>query len=465
MRIEDSILSNLLASEQYNRAVIPFLKPEYFSDKIEATILSEVVAFFNKHNTPITKEILSIELRGRDDLSDTELLTAEKLVSEFVVEVTNLEWLLDKTEEFVKRRSVYLAILESIKIIDGKEKTTLTEDAIPKLLSDALAVSLDSTVGHNYLADAEERYDAYTLKEDKIPFDLDQLNHVTKGGMSRKTLTTVAAMSGGGKSIFMTHTAASTLRQGKNVLYITLEMSEHRVAERIDANLMRVEVDTLKKMGKDEFVTKVSNIAAKTHGKLYIKEYPTGSAHTGHFRGLVEELKTKQNFVPDLIIVDYMGICASSRMKMGGAINTYSYIKSIAEELRSLAMELNVAILTGSQINRSGYDSTDIDMSNTADSMGVAMTVDIMLALMATDELSDMNQVIIKMLKNRYGELNKFVVGLDKSKMTFYDLEAGAQTITPVATFKPRSTSGPAPVTPIGRVRGITADAASQFKF
>jgi replicative DNA helicase len=336
------------------------------------------------------------------------------------------------------------------------------------MLQDALNVSFDVTVGHNYLQDAAERFDAYTKKDECIPFDLQRLNDVTKGGMKRKSLSSVCAQSGGGKSIFMTHTAASTLKQGKNVLYITLEMSEERIAERIDANLMNIAVDSIKNLGKDNFVTKVENIAAKTHGKLYIKEYPTGSAHSGHFRGLLEELKTKQNFKPDLVIVDYLGICASSRMRMGGSVNTYSYIKSIAEELRGLAVEYDVAMLTGVQLNRGGFENSDVDLANTADSMGIAMTMDLMFALIATEELNDLNQTIVKVLKNRYGELTKFIVGLDKPKMMFYDVEDSAQTLAPVNTTRNFKKSPEKDVPAFDKTRtgrAISGEKVSGFKF
>jgi replicative DNA helicase len=311
--------------------------------------------------------------------------------------------------------------------MDGQDKNR-SDDMIPKILADALAVSFDVQVGHNYLDDAEARFAFYTHTEERIPFDLDMLNKATGGGMVPKALYGVAAQSGGGKSIMMTHVAANTLRQGKNVLYITLEMSEEKIAERIDANLMNVEIDSLKKMTKDEFMTKIDKISSKTHGKLFIKEYPTSGAHVGHFRGLVEELKTKQNFIPDLICIDYLGICLSSRMKMGGSVNTNSYLKSVAEEMRGLAVELNVPILTGIQLNRGSYGSSDVDMSNIADSIGIAMTLDFFFALVQTEDLTALDQVLVQVMKNRYGDIMKFIVGLKKSKMQFYNLEESAQT-------------------------------------
>lgn len=426
MRIEDTIINNLFSSEKYCRVVVPFIKTDYFSEKVDKHIVDEFLSFFNKHNHIPTPDIISIELRNRKGISDGELLKAEQALKELTGEVTSHDWVIEKTEEFCKQRSVYNAILDSIAIIDGTDKNH-NPDAIPKLLSDALAVSFDVKVGHDYLSDAQARYEYYTAKEDTIPFDLDELNKVTKGGMKRKAMMAVAATSGGGKSIFLTHTAASTLRQGRNVLYITLEMSEERIAERVDANLMNIEVDSLKTLTENEFMSKIDKISAKTHGKLFIKEYPTGSAHAGHFRSLIDELKTKQNFIPDLIIVDYLGICASSRMRMGGAVNTYTYQKSVAEELRGLSIEFNVPVLTGVQLNRGAYGSSDVDMSNTSDSMGVAMSLDTYFALIGTDELSEMDQVMVQVMKNRYGECNKFIVGLKKSRMQFYNVEQSAQ--------------------------------------
>ena len=470
-RIETSILASLLTSEKFCRIAGPFLQPVYFQDRVEAILLEESLRFFNRHNHPATAAVLEIELQNRRDISDTELETAVEVIKALPSEPVNYDWLVEHTEAFCKRRSLYLAILDSIKIIEKTDKSVagLTEDAIPKMLQDALAVSFNADVGHNYLTDASERFDFYTRKEDKIPFDLAEMNAATKGGMSRKTLTCVAAQSGGGKSIFMTHTAASTLRQGKNVLYITMEMSEQKIAERIDANLMKVTVDSLKDLSREDFVGRVDKIARKTQGKLYIKEYPTGSAHSGHFRGLLEELKTKQNFLPDLVIIDYLGICASARMRMGGSVNTYSYLKSVAEEIRGLAVEYDVAILTGAQLNRSGFSNSDVDMSNTADSMGLVMTLDCMFALIATDELAEMDQVLIKVIKNRFGDLPKFVVGLNKSKMTFFDLEESAQrgivqTDQAANKFVPKRKAEP-DVPLFDKTRSGRAVAAEGFKF
>ena len=430
-QIEETILSNLLVNESFTRVAMPFLKPEYFQEKADIEILKVTMDFFNKHNRLITKEILNLELKNVKGISDTDLDKATEKINVFSSESTDTEWLLPATEAFCRKRSVYLGIMEAIQILDGSSK--LTEDAIPKLLADAINVNFDSSVGHNYLEDASARFDQYQAQEDKISFGIPELDKICAGGMGKKTLTSVGAQSGGGKSIFMTNTAANVLSQGKNVLYITMEMSEIRISERIDANLMNIRVDDIKSMKKDSFMSKIDKIASKTHGKLYVKEYPTGAAHAGHFRGLIEELKTKQQFVPDLIIIDYLGICCSSRIKMGGSVNTNSYIKSIAEELRGLAIEYDVAVLTGHQLNRGGFDNSDVSLTDTADSIGLIMSLDIAFALIATEELSELYQIVIKMLKNRYGGLEKFVYGLDKAKMTFYPVEGSAQTLSKLA--------------------------------
>lgn len=439
IRIEESILSNLLTNEEFARKCIPFLDSKYFQDNTEKIILNEAIEFFTKYNQPITKDILSVQLNSRTDLTDSSLVAAINIVSNLPDDKTNLEWLVSNTEKFCKDKAVYNAILQSIKIIEG-EDPKLTPDAIPSLLSDALSVTFDTKVGHDFLSDATARWEFYNKQEAKIPFNLALLDKITEGGMAKKAIYCVGAQSGGGKSILMTHTAASTLKQGKNVLYITLEMSEERIAERIDANLMKVDINKLKEMSKDEFLTRIDKVQSKTHGRLFVKEYPTGSAHVGHFRALLEELKVKQNFVADLIVVDYLGICASSRMKMGGSTNTYSYIKAVAEELRGLATEYDVPILTGAQLNRGGYDTSDANLSDTADSMGIVMTLDVFFALIRTEELDDQNSVMVKQLKNRYGDAsvdNKFLLGLNRSKMTFYDLENSAQSqLIPVAKNK-----------------------------
>ena len=427
-KLEDTILSNLFLSESYARVVTPFLLPEYFQEKSDVVILNTITTFFTKHNKLITKEILGIELRQSKELSDGDLTTAEAKVAAYKDETTNHEWLIESTEAWVKKRALYNGIIESIQIMDGKSK--LTDDAIPKLLSDALAINFDSSVGHEYILDAEVRYDMYCSEEERVPFELTMLNQMTSGGMPKKTIIAVGAETGGGKSIFMTDTAAATLKQGKNVLYISMEMSEVKIAERIDAKLMNTEVDSIKHLGKGVFLDKINKISSKTQGKLFVKEYPPSAAHSGHFRGLIEELKVKQNFTPDLVIIDYLGICASSRIKMGGSVNTNTYMKSVAEELRGLAVEYNVPVLTGFQLNRNGYGNSDASLTDTADSIALQMTMDIAFVLSATEELTQMKQVIIKILKNRYGGLGKFVAGLDKAKMTFFNLEESAQTLS-----------------------------------
>lgn len=366
MRLEEQILSGLLNDATYSRKVISFLEKDYFKERHEQVVLDEISKFFAKFNEPATKDILKIQLGQRDDVSDKVLNDAVELVSELSAEKANTAWLVENTEAFCKKMSVYNAVLASIKIIDGSDEN-LTQDAIPDLMSKALAVSFDSSVGHSYFDDAEARWEFYNTKENKIPFDLKMLNKIMGDGMERKAMYCIGAQSGGGKSLLMCHIAAATLKLGLNVLYITLEMAAEKISERIDANLMRIDIDKIAETSKDQFMTKINNIKAKTHGKLFVKEYPTGAAHVGHFRALVEELKIKQSFKADLIVVDYMGICASSRVKMGGSVNSYSYVKAIAEELRGFAVEQDVPLLTGAQLNRSGYDNTDVSMSNTAE--------------------------------------------------------------------------------------------------
>lgn len=453
MRIEEQIIASLALDIAYTRKVINFIIPEYFKDLPEKIVFQHINTFFAKHSELPTKEILKIELAGANNITETNLAAAIQIVESISPVEQNQEWLLDKTEKWCRQSALYGSILQSIKIIEGNDEN-LTQDAIPALLSAALAVSFDTAVGHDFLNDAEARWEFYNKKESKIPFDLKMMNRITQGGMAAKAIYCIGSQSGGGKSLFMTHVAAATLRLGKNVLYITMEMAEERIAERIDANLLRVDIDKLGEMSKNEFKTKIDKIQAKTHGRLFIKEYPTGSAHVGHFRALLEELKLKQSFTPDLIIVDYLGICASSRMKMGGSVNSYSYVKSIAEELRGLAVEYNAPILTGAQLNRGGFENTDIDLTSTADSMGLVMVLDVYFALIRTDELDEQGSIMIKQLKNRYsdpGKDKRFLLGLNRPKMTFFDLEETAQNgILPDAvnkTVAPRSK--PVPDTPL----------------
>ena len=429
MRIEKTILSNLIHNEEFCRKVVPFLRTEYFSDRKEAVIVSELIKFFIDYNKPATTEILAIEIGNRTDLNDKDIPELEVYINDLTSKETNVDWLLGETEKFCRDKAVYNAILHSIKIIDGGDKVN-TKDSIPSILSDALAVSFDNHVGHDYIEDYDERYDFYHRIEEKIPFDLDMFNKITKGGLSKKTLNVVLAGTGVGKSLFMCHVAASTLMQGKNVLYITMEMAEERIAERIDANLMNIGMDELKIIDKDLYSSRFSKVSKKTQGKLIIKEYPTAGAHSGHFKALMEELKQKKKFVPDMVIIDYLNICSSSRMKQGANVNSYTYIKSIAEELRGLAVEYAVPILSATQTTRSGFSNTDVELTDTSESFGLPATVDFMFALISSEELEALNQLLVKQLKNRYGDpayYKKFVIGVDRSKMKLYNLEAQAQ--------------------------------------
>jgi replicative DNA helicase len=429
MRIEQKILSNLIHDEQYCRKVIPFIKRDYFSDRKESVLVYEIIDFFNKYNKPATKDVLAIEVSNRKDLTDKELSELTQYISSLTSEPVNQEWLLENTEKFCKDRAVYNAILASIKIIDGNDKVH-TKDAIPSILSDALAVSFDNHIGHDYLDDHDARYDFYHRIEEKIPFDLEMFNKITKGGLSKKTLNIALAGTGVGKSLFMCHVAASVLTQNKNVLYITMEMAEERIAERIDANLLNLTMDELKVIDKDIFDNRIAKIAGKTQGKLIIKEYPTAGAHAGHFRALLEELKLKREFIPDIIFIDYLNICASQRMKQGGSINSYTYVKAIAEELRGLAVEYNVPIVSATQTTRSGYTNSDPGLEDTSESFGLPATADFMFALVSNEELEGLNQIIVKQLKNRYNDpsfYKRFVIGIDRAKMKLYDTEASAQ--------------------------------------
>ena len=429
MRIEKSILSNLIHNEEYCRKVVPHLKTEYFTDRKESVIAQELVKFFVEYNKPASPEILAIEVGNRKDLNDKEIPEFEVYINELTSKETNVDWLLGETEKFCRDKAVYNAILHSIKIIDGGDKVH-TKDSIPSILSDALAVSFDNHVGHDYIEDFDERYDFYHRVEEKIAFDLDLFNKITKGGLSKKTLNVVLAGTGVGKSLFMCHVAASTLMQGKNVLYITMEMAEERIAERIDANLMNIGMDELRVIDRELYQKRFSKVSTKTQGKLIVKEYPTAGAHAGHFKALLEELKQKKKFTPDMVIVDYLNICSSSRMKQGANVNSYTYIKSIAEELRGLAVEYAIPILSATQTTRSGFANTDVELTDTSESFGLPATVDFMFALISSEELQNLNQILVKQLKNRYGDpsyFKKFVIGVDRSKMKLYNLESSAQ--------------------------------------
>ena len=429
MRIETKILSNLIHDEQYCRKVIPFIKKEYFSDRKEAVLSSEIINFFTKYNKSATKQILQIEVSNRKDLTDKELSELTEYIGAMTHEPVNEDWMLENTELFCKDKAVYNAILSSIKIIDGADKVQ-SKDAIPSILSDALAVSFDNHIGHDYLDDHNERFDFYHRVEEKLPFDLEMFNKITKGGLNKKTLNIVLAGTGVGKSLFMCHVGAGHLVQGKNVLYITMEMAEERIAERIDANLLNLTMDELKVIDKDIYENRISKITNKTKGKLIIKEYPTAGAHSGHFRALLEELKLKREFKPDVIFIDYLNICASQRMKQGANVNSYTYVKAIAEELRGLAVEYNVPIVSATQTTRSGFTNSDPGLEDTSESFGLPATADLMFALVSNEELEGLNQIIVKQLKNRYNDpsfYKRFVIGVDRAKMKLYDVEASAQ--------------------------------------
>jgi len=429
IKIETVILQSLVNDDEYMRKVIPFLRRDYFTDNAEQKIFDHVKNFIDQYNSTPNKDALVVAIQNDKSLSEEQYKDVVEYVLAFDKSDHNKDWLLNETEKFCKDKAIYNAILSSISIIDGRNKS-LSTDGIPQLLQDALGVCFDNNVGHDYIDNAESRYDFYHRVESRLPFDLDYFNKITNGGLPNKTLNVVLAGTGVGKSLFMCHVAASTLSQGKNVLYITMEMAEERIAERIDANLMNVTLDQLKDLPKAMFDSRIKKIQEKTHGKLIIKEYPTAGAHVGHFKSLLNELKLKRQFKPDMIIVDYLNICASSRFKAGANINSYTLVKSIAEELRGLAVEEAVPILSATQTTRGGYGNTDVELTDTSESFGLPATVDLMFALIATEELDQMNQIMVKQLKNRYNDptINKrFVVGIDRAKMKLYDLEQTAQ--------------------------------------
>ena len=429
MRIEQTILNNLVHNEEYARTVLPFLNKRYFSERREAIVFEEVSKFFIEYNKCITPEILSIEVMKRTDISGGEEKEIEGYLSSITKSDTNGEWLLRETESFCKKKAVYNAILDSIGIIEGRDKVH-QEDAIPNLLANALSVSFDSHVGHSYLSDSDQRFEFYHKVEEKIKFDLDIFNKITKGGLSKKTLNVVLAGTGVGKSLFMCHCASANLMDNKNVLYITMEMAEERIAERIDANLLNLSMDELSVVDKAIFDSRIDKIRKKSQGRLIIKEYPTAGAHAGHFRALLEELKMKQDFLPDIIYIDYLNICASQRLKANANANSYTLVKSIAEELRGLAVEYAVPIVSATQVTRSGYNSSDVELTDTSESFGLPATADLMFALISTEELEGLGQIMVKQLKNRYADpsyFKRFVIGVDRSKMKLFDLEASAQ--------------------------------------
>ena len=427
--IEKTILANLISNEQYARKVLPFIRPEYFQDNNEKIVFDEISKFAIKYSKLPTSISLQVELDNRKDLNEQTYKDITSLVETLQAEPVDDQWLLDTTETFCKDKAVYNAVVDGISIIEGRDKKR-KPDALPSLLTDALAVSFDNRVGHDYFKDAEARFEYYHKKEKRIPFDLDFFNKITKGGLPQKTLNIALAGTGVGKSLFMCHMAANCLNQGRNVLYITLEMAEERIAERIDANLMNVSMDDLHDLPKKMYEDKMERVNGKTKGTLIIKEYPTASAHTNHFRALIQELAIKKRFKPDIIFVDYLNICASSRFRGGTNINSYTMIKSIAEELRGLAVENNLPILSATQTTRSGYGSTDIGLEDTSESFGLPATADFMFALISTEEMEELNQITVKQLKNRYNDPStnkRFVLGIDRSKMRLYDVELGAQ--------------------------------------
>ncbi len=428
-RIETTILRNLVFNEDYSRKVIPFIQPDYFEQKAEKIIFEEIVQFIVKYGSAITIEALNIEVENRTDLNETEVKEIREINASLNDALVEKQWLLDTTEKWCRDRAIYLALMESIHIADGNNEKK-NRDAIPSILSDALAVSFDNNIGHDYLQNYEDRYEFYHRKEDKIEFDLEYFNKITKGGLPNKTLNIALAGTGVGNSLFMCHVASSVLLQGRNVLYITLEMAEERIAERIDANLLNVPIQQLVDLPRSTFENKVNSIGKKTQGSLIIKEYPTASAHSGHFKALLNELSLKKSFRPDIIFIDYLNICASSRYKSNLSVNSYSYIKAIAEELRGLAVEFNVPIVSATQTTRSGYGNSDVELTDTSESFGLPATADLMFALISTEELEGLGQIMVKQLKNRYNDptiYKRFIVGIDRAKMRLYDCEQSAQ--------------------------------------
>jgi replicative DNA helicase len=428
-KIEVTILKNLLSNEDYLRKVLPFIKDEYFSEKSELTVFKSIVEFVNKYNTLPTIEALEITLQKSKETEQVYKESVELLKSLSTTDKINSQWLLDETERFCKDKAVYNAIYRSIGILNDNDKV-YTKDSIPSLLQEALGVSFDRSIGHDYYDDAEDRYEYYHRVEHKVPFDIEILNLITNGGLSNKTLNVLLAGTGVGKSLAMCHMAAACLAAGLDVLYITNEMAEEKIAERIDANLLNVSISQLKDLPKQTFTSRIGKLLNKTHGKLIIKEYPTSSAHAGHFNALMTELYLKKNFRPRIVFIDYLNICASVRFKPGNAVNSYTYVKAIAEELRGFAVEHNVPVVTATQTTRSGFSNTDIELTDTSESFGLPATADLMLALISTEELEQLNQIMVKQLKNRYSGMDKykrFMLGIDKPKMRLYNLENSAQ--------------------------------------
>jgi len=430
-RIETTILRNLIFTEQFYRKVVPFLKADYFQEYNEKIIFEEISDFASKYDKVPTQEVLAINLQNRTDLTDEVFQESLSTVSNLSDEWVDYEWLCDSTEKWCKDRAIYLALMQSIKIADGGDKK-LSRDAIPSILQEALAVSFDEHIGHDYIEQATDRYEFYHRKEEKIPFDLEKFNYITKGGLPNKTLNIALAGTGVGKSLFMCHMASSVLLQGRNVLYITMEMAEEKIAERIDANLLNVSIQDITELPEVLFTSKVNEIARKTQGKLIVKEYPTASAHAGHFKALLSDLSLKKDFKPDIIFIDYLNICASARYK-GAVVNSYTYVKAIAEELRGLAVESNLPIVSATQTTRAGFGSSDPDLTDTSESFGLPATADLMFALISTEELESQGRIMVKQLKNRYNDPTsnkKFMIGIDRSKMKLYDVADDASAIS-----------------------------------
>jgi replicative DNA helicase len=432
-RLELSILKNLIYNEEYTRKVLPFLKDDYFTDSTEKNVFNEVKAFIDKYETLPTHEALVINFTEATKRTEEEVRTAIAVLREIdrdKNQPTEQQWLIEQTEKFCQEKAIYNAIMESVTILD--DKTGKRERGeLPQLLADAIGVSFDRNVGHDYVEDYESRFDFYHKVESRVKFDLDLFNKITKGGLPLKTLNICLAGTGVGKSMFMCHMAASSIAQGLNVLYITMEMAEERIAERIDANLLNINLSDIENISKQEYEKRFSSLKSKTHGKMIIKEYPTAGASVLHFRALINELNLKKNFKPDIVFIDYLNICASSRIKQGGSVNSYTYIKSIAEELRGFAVENNVPVVSATQTTRSGFSNTDVGLEDTSESFGLPATADFMFALISTEELEQLGQIMVKQLKNRYSDPNhykRFVIGVDRAKMRLYDAEQSAQT-------------------------------------
>jgi replicative DNA helicase len=448
MKLEQTILKNLVYNEEYLRKVLPFIKEEYFSETCEKVLFNEITLFTETYNNAPSIEALVLAIQDRRNLSAEDVQRCDEYIKEIkdsAQESTQLQWIVDKTEKFCQEKAIYNAVLGSIQILDGKDKSN-DKGAIPKILADALAISFDTSVGHDYLENSDERYEFYHRKEERIPFDLEYFNKITKGGLPKKTLNIALAGTGVGKSLFMCHVAAGAMCQGRNVLYITMEMAEEKIAERIDANLLNTSLDQLMELPKENYDKKVSRLKEKTTGKLIIKEYPTASASATHFRTLLNELNLKRNFVPDIIFIDYLNICCSSRIKASANINSYTYVKAIAEELRGLAVEFDVPIVSATQTTRSGFTSSDPGLEDTSESFGLPATADFMFALISSEDLEELGQIMVKQLKNRYNDpsyFKRFTLGVDRSKMKLYDVEQSGQSgLADAGHSKPLNTFG-----------------------